>query len=227
MKAFIYSILLTLLFGKATSQVNEWELKLRLPIQYEMQKAEVPYSWGNEILKGKVLNFGGDILIVRQIAKASLQTGVGLFRNRFNIKRPYDHQLLNNSIDSLPIGTFTESYSYSLLRFPIAAYFDVITVKQGFALGVGAEYVFNFSFHRKYNGRLPFNGARTSFREFSFFGNAINVLFILKKGKLEAEPYMRLYQRFKKDRFLRENENDFHSSKTDAFGIAVKYQFHL
>ena len=81
-----------------------------------MQKAEIIFPLRTEIQKANTINFGLDALIKLKMEKISLFAGMGYFRNRFNIKRGYDHQALNAGMDSLPIGTDTKNYNYSFIK---------------------------------------------------------------------------------------------------------------
>jgi hypothetical protein len=212
------------------SQNRNLELQLRLPIQFDMQKAEITFSYGNEIKKANSFNFGFDALINYNNRKIFFNIGVGLFRNQFNIQRGYDHQALNIGRDSLPIGTDAKNYTYLIFRVPSGLSIEVSKLKN-MDIKVGVEHFFSFSFQRKYNGRVPFEGANTVYHGFTYFGNSLN-LFInlsnhLQKNKIEVEPYIRIYNRYKKDKFLKENENETVTRSLDAFGIGFKYSFTL
>ncbi len=171
MKNISVLLLLLSLFKFSFSQRTDIQLQVRLPLQLDMQKAEITWPFGTQIQKATSINFGLDALIKLKFEKLSLFTGVGYFRNRFNIKRGYDHQALNAGMDSLPIGTDTDNYNYSLLRLPIGLNFEILrTTKANY--NIGAEFLNNFSFRRKYNGRLPFEGANRVYNGFNYFGNS-------------------------------------------------------
>jgi hypothetical protein len=228
MKNFFLILCFLNSFNVSFSQNKNFEFKLRLPIQLDIQKAVVPFSFGNEVKKATAINFGFDALINYNTGKFFLYTGTGFFRNRFNIKRGYDHQALNIGRDSFPIGTDAENYTYSLFRVPLGITVEVSKLKN-INIRVSAEHLFNFSFRRKYNGRVPFEGANTVYNGFTYFGNSLN-LFInlsnhLQKNKIEVEPYIRAYNKYKKDKFLKENESETVTRYFDAFGIGIKYSF--
>lgn len=225
MKRILLLLVCTVIYTVTLAQSDKWQIKLRVPIQYEIQKAEISNSLRPQTLKGNAVNFGLDALINRKINKLSVFAGFGLFRNQFNIKRVYDHQALN-SADSLPIATGADNYVYSLLRFPHGVAYKMAQFSE-ITFSIGVEHNLSFSFRRKYNGRLPFQGANTIYKGSTFFGNSFNLLLNFKKKRVEAEPYIRLYNRYRKDRFLNENESEFVSRPIDAFGIALKYQFQL
>jgi hypothetical protein len=229
----IVPILLFMHFANASlCQENDLQFALRLPIQYDLQRAEIPFSFGTEVQKAEAINFGIEALINYKIRKASIYTGVGFFRNRFNIKRGYDHQALNIGRDSLPIGTSTKNYTYSLLRLPLGFNLEILQIKNT-RIGIGAEHFFNFSFRRKYNGAVPFEGANTVYNGVNYFGNSfnffINLTRSLQKSKsiVEIEPYVRIYNNYKKDRFLKEKENENVVRSMDAFGVGIRYYFTL
>jgi hypothetical protein len=199
-----------------------------MPLQLDNQRAEILRSWGTEVQKATAFNFGIDALIDFKIQEFAVYTGTGFFRNRFNIKRGYNHQALNVGTDSLPIGTYTKNYNYSLIRLPLGIAYHVSQSKK-LTLGIGAEHLFNFSFKRKYNGAVPFEGANTTFNGFSYFGNSINFFISLSrtfsKNIIAVEPFVRIYNNYKKDRFLEEKENESNTRNFDAYGIGVKYSF--
>ncbi|MCO6497161.1 MAG: hypothetical protein J5I50_05815 [Chitinophagaceae bacterium] len=208
------------------SQSRDIKLQLRLPFQIENQKEQISNSLGTKELKANAVNFGIDALLNYSINKVDIHAGIGFFRNRFNLKREYDHRALNIGVDSLPIGTDAENYCYSLFRIPIGASYQVTNIKNT-QVSVGAEQLFNFSFRRKYNGRVPFEGASTTYNGFTYFGNS-SVLFVNFRSKhIEIEPYLRFYNQYKKDKFLKENENEKITRQLDAFGISIIYSFSL
>lgn len=224
MKKITLFLLFIYLFGSSFSQNTKIHLQVRLPLQFDMQKAEIIFPLRTEIQKANTINFGLDALIKFKIDKVSLFTGVGYFRNRFNIKRGYDQQALNAGMDSLPIGTDTENYNYSLLRLPLGFTFEILRTKKIY-YNIGAELLNNFSFRRKYNGRIPFEGANTVYHGFNYFGNSVNLFASLSKKYIELEPYIRIYNNYKKDRFFKENENEKITRYFDAVGISILYSF--
>ncbi|MBI1780982.1 MAG: hypothetical protein HYR66_06380 [Sphingobacteriales bacterium] len=171
-----------------------------------------------------------DALMSYNTRNFMLYSGIGFFRNRFNIKRGYDHQALNLGRDSLPIGTETNNYIYSILRLPIGIGYQVMQNKK-LSLDIGAEYLFNFSFRRKYNGAIPFTGANTTYKGFTNFGNSLHVFIsaskTISKKTISLEPFIRIHNRYHKDRFFNEKENESISRNFDAFGISFKYSFTL
>ena len=111
---------------------------------------------------------------------------------------------------------------------PLGISVEVLELKK-MNINVGAEHFFNFSFRRKYNGRVPFEGANTVYKGFTYFGNSLNLFMNLsnhlQKNKIEVEPYIRIYNKYKKDRFLKENESETITRYFDSFGIGIKYSF--
>lgn len=213
------------------SQTNNFNFELRLPIQHEAQKAELEYSYDTIVQKATQINFGLDALLKYKLGRISAYTGVGFFRNRFNVRRSYNHQALNTGRDSFPIGTFTKNYTYSIVRFPFGIGIDLATVKN-INIGVGAAYFFNFSVRRKYNGAVPFRGANTAYNKVNYFGNSLNASINFsysKRGKnvVGIEPYIRIYNKYRKDRFLKEDESEFEERKFDAIGVSLRYSFTL
>jgi hypothetical protein len=226
MKKTVFSLILLHFVITSFSQSNNIRLQLRIPFQYERQKAEISTPFGIKEQKANAINFGIDALMSYRINKVQFHGGAGFFRNRFNIKREYDHRALNAEIDSLPIGTDANNYSYSLLRFPIGASYQFAKIKD-VQISVGAEHLFNFSFRRRYNGRVPFDGANTKYNGFTYFGNSAVLFLNFRLKQIEVEPYLRFFNQYKKDKFLKENENETIVRNFDAFGIAVRYSFTL
>ncbi len=210
------------------SQNHTIQFQLKAPLQFERQEAAILYSWGTETQKKTAINFGIDGMIKFNQKRLGLFTGLGFFRNKFNISRGYDHQALNPGRDSLPVGTKTKNYTYSILRFPIGIEYQILE-KKHFMLKAGAEYYLNFSFRRKYNGATPYQGANTAYNGFSNFGSSLNIFFTLSnpssKMDIGIEPFVRIYNRYNKDRFFNEKENENIIRTFDAIGISLKYSF--
>lgn len=232
MKKIIAILLFMHFINTSFSQKRDLRFALRFPIQYELQKAIIPFTWGNEIQKARAINFGLDALMNYKINNFSIYTGAGFFRNRFNIKRGYDHQALNKGRDSLPIGTQTHHYTYSLLRLPLGVRFEVAKIKN-VQMGLGLEHLLNFSFCRKYKGTTPpIEDFNNTYKHINYFGNSANFLITISrilqnKNSIQAESYVRILNKYKKDRFLKENENENVTRNIDAFGVGIKYTFTL
>ncbi len=226
MKKIILFLLFILFSAISFSQTKKLSIQVRLPIQLDFQKAEIIFPLRTEIKKANTMNFGCDALLKYEFSKFSFHSGIGFFRNRFNIKRPYDHQALNIGVDSLPIGTYAFDYNYSLLRLPIGASFTFLENKK-MNFNIGFDFLNNFSFKRRYNGRVPFEGANTVYNGFNYFGNSLNLFLSLSNKSFEVEPYVRIYNNYKKDRFLKENENEKITRYFDAIGLSIRYSFKL
>jgi hypothetical protein len=226
MKKVALLLFLINLFESSFSQTSNIQLQVRLPLQFDMQKAEIILPLSTKIQKANTINFGLDALTKLKIKKVSIFTGLGYFRNRFNIKRGYNHQALNPGIDSLPIGTDTENYNYSLFRLPLGLSFQVVETKK-MKINIGAEFINNFSFKRKYNGRMPFEGANNVYNKFNYFGNSVHLFTGISTRNIEFQPYVRIYNNYKKDKILKENENETITRYFDAFGISILYSFKL
>jgi hypothetical protein len=137
MKKTSFLLLFLFLFVSSFSQTKKLHFQLRLPLQFDFQKAEIIYPLRTELQSATTFNFGFDALINYQHNKFSIYTGIGFFRNKFSIKREYNHQALNVGVDSLPIGTDAENYTYSQLRLPIGASFTFLeTKKMNYKIGV-------------------------------------------------------------------------------------------
>ena len=93
---------------------------------------------------------------------------------------------------------------------------------------MGTEFIINYSFNRIYNGGKPFPAANNKLSVFSYLGNSINLfgrfkLPINSNKFIEVEPYMRVFNIYKKDEILFENPNENISRNFDAFGLSIIY----
>lgn len=226
MKKSIAILFLLHFVAKVSAQSNGIRFNIRVPIQFEQQKADVSTPFGVKEVRGNTVNFGADALFGYTVKKVELYAGMGYFRNRVNIRREYDHQALNPGIDSIPLGTEALNYTYSLFRIPTGLSYSV-TKKGNTDLRVGIEHFFNFSFRRKYNGAVPFSGAKNTNSNFTYFGNSTNLLVNLKFQQTEIGAFLRVFNSYKKDKYLKENENEAVIRYIDAFGINLKYSFTL
>ncbi|MGV3596044.1 MAG: hypothetical protein ACO1NK_12400 [Sediminibacterium sp.] len=226
MKKIFAILFLVHLTATIFAQTNTVKLHIRVPIQYEQQKADVSTPFGMREARANAVNFGTDVLLGYTGRRVEFYGGVGYFRNRFNIRREYDHQALNIGTDSIPFGTEALNYTYSLLRTPIGFSYSVF--KKGTTqVRLGIEHFFNFSFRRKYNGAVPFSGARNTSTQFSYFGNSANLLLNLRIEQMEFGAYVRMLNNYKKDKFLKEDESETVMRYIDAFGISLTYSFSL
>ncbi len=212
--------------AKASAQSNSVKFNIRVPVQFEQQKADVSTPFGVKEVRGNAVNFGADALLAYTVKKVELYAGLGYFRNRVNIRREYDHRALNPGIDSIPLGTEALNYTYSLFRIPTGLSYSVIK-KGNSDLRIGIEHFFNFTFRRKYNGAVPFSGAKNTNTNFTYFGNSANLLVNLKFKQTEIGAFLRVFNSYKKDKYLKENENETVARSIDAFGINLKYSFTL
>jgi hypothetical protein len=230
-KLSILIILFLFIFTAAVSaQEVKTRLEVRLPVQYERQKEIINYG-PPQTQKASAINFGIDALIKFQFVKVTVSGGVGYFRNRFNIKRPYDHTLLNRGRDSLAILTTTFNYTYSLLRFPLGIEYPLVN-KKNMNVSIGLEYFLNFSFKQKYNGGKPFKNANNSHYDWKFYGNSsqLFISFLIdqnKKHSIYVQPYIRLLNTYNEDLYLFERNPETNKKKFDAFGLAFKCDINL
>ena len=227
----IVSLVTCFLFSTiAMAQKNKFSIGLRVPVQIEFQKEDIAYPI---ILSSKeqiatVLNYGIDCLAEKEIdKKISAYIGIGYFRDKFNFKKFYDHRLLNIGTDSIPLGTATHNYIYHLIRFPFGFFYTISTIKRS-VYKIGGEIIFNYSFQKIYNGGKPFPDANNKVSKFQYSGNSINLFAciaipITSYKFLELEPYIRVYNTYKKDEILYENPKETISHTFDALGLSIKY----
>jgi hypothetical protein len=205
-------------------------LIFRIPIQVENQKAVI-LSF-NKIIRATTVNFGAEALLSIQtpLPKLTFDFGLGYFRDRFSLHRPYDHQVLNLN-DSILIGTETSNYNYYLLRFPISIKYAVVDFK-AYSLHIGCEYIAGFTLSNKYNGGTPFPNANTTLKNFEFFSNSVNISSLISfktkySGELGIGPYCRVIYVYKKDKVLFENPNQVLKRYFDALGLYLTYSINL
>lgn len=214
----------------AECQNHPLSIGIRLPAQWERQKATVEYSFGNKVVTGNAVNFGVDVLAERSGNPWKFYGGLGYFRNQINIQRLFDHSVFNPARDSLPFGSITRHYTYYLLRIPAGVKYLLYRDSQH-AIDVGLENNLNWSLKRKYDGPKPPGISRdNTYGQASFFGNTVNLFFTYtifneKNNQLSAGPYVRLLNVYKKDFILYENESENYKYYFDALGIQLQYSF--
>jgi len=212
----------------AVCQKHPLSIGIRLPAQWERQKATVEYSFG-KVVSGNALNFGIDVLIERGGHPWKVYGGLGYFRNRINIRRLFDHEVFNPFRDSIPIGTLTRHYTYYLFRIPAGVKY-VLYQDSHQTIDAGIENNFNWSLKRKYDGpKVPGFENENIYAQASFFGNTVNLFFTYvinaKNAQLSVGPYVRLLNVYKKDFILYENEFENNKHYFDAIGIQLQYSF--
>lgn len=238
MKQIISSILIlgiAILCTLATAAQNkDIFIAPRISFQSDFQKAafkDIRFPFEFKEHTATQVNWGIDLLIEKSLSdRLSVYIGAGYFRNKFNFKRQYDHQLLNDGRDSIPIGTSTNNYIFHLLHFPIGANYQVLKRnKYDFILGI--ENVVNFSFQQVYNGKKAFPEARNKHNGFNYYGNTILLFAGISKhlshsSLFQFGPYLRLLNIYKrKDLFLYESNHKPYIRTFDAIGLSLKYAF--
>ena len=227
-------------FLKSYSQNQNTSLGVRIAGQIDLQKeffAPGGFFGGlPSFHKAAPFNYGIDVLAFKKNikGKTSLYGGIGYFRNRFNFRKPYDHQLLNPEVDSIPIGTVTQNYVYSLLRFPFGLDFN-LTARTGKEISLSIENIFNCSFLQTYNGSKPFPNANNKFRRFRFYGYNLLIEANLKQlinHKTDCyiiiSPYVRIFNLYNhNDPVLYKDEIRNYIRWIDAIGLSVQYSFKL
>lgn len=231
----IISLIASFLFstiGKAQNE-NSVSIGLRVPVQFEFQTENIafPVTFESKRQRKAALNYGIDLLIQKQFYKNQMNfyIGVGYFRNKYNFKKFYDHELLNRGIDSLPIGTSTRYYVYDLARFPIGLTYKIGSTQR---IEVGGEIIFNYSFQKKYFGTEPFPDANNKVSDFDYSGNSINLfanipITINSFSIFELEPYVRVFHTYKKDIVLYDDPSNTITRCFNAFGLSFRYFFNL
>ena len=222
--------LLLMLATKGQAQKSDLSLSVRMPIQIDFQKAEITYG-PYKIQNNTAFNFGVESILESGVfARVSVSAGLGYFRQRFNIKCPYDHQILNPGTDSLPIVVSTSNYDYNLLRLPIGArYFFSSTAS---SLSFGIEYIPAFSMSGVYNGGKPFESARYKQTKFAFYSHALTLsarvpLKTKSVNRFNIEPFIRIIHSYKGDPVLFENDDQMIVRSFDAIGVIIAYQFNI
>ena len=209
-----------------TAEAQNHNFHVKIPLQFESQKAEL--LWGpNTHVKGKAINFGVHFLYENDLKNGFRVTaGAGYFRERFNLTRPYNHQLLNRG-DSIPLLTLAYNYNYSLLQVPASLLLQTSkSAKTNFFIGI--EHIFNFSFLRTYNGgKPPVPYTNTTLHRFNFFGNTLSCFAELRtayaSSTFAVQALARVYNRYRRDRILFEDEDEYNRRNFDAYGIRLTY----
>jgi hypothetical protein len=234
---FIFLFLTSsILFSNIIDAQNKGILiSTRISLQSDFQIAEFRSIPPDTTTKHSTttINWGIDLLIGKYITN-NLRSYIsfGYYRNKFNFKRGYDHQLLNIGTDSLAIGTRTYNYTYHLFRLPIGITYKLKEIKN-YTFSIGMENIFNFSFKQVYNGGKPFPNANNKYSNFQYYGNSVILIFCVsqknfKTSFLELDPYVRvsnIYRR--KDKFLYETNDQPYSRFFDAIGLSLEYSFNL
>ena len=222
-----YIVILALISStlSVTAQ-KEFTLSLQAPVQLDYQRAEITYG-PYEIQKNTTINFGCMGSVTRQLSKKIYASvGIGYFRERFTIRRPYDHQQLNPGVDSILILTKTNYYTYHLVSFPLSVKVAVKSLRN--PIFCKLEYVPAFYFSKSYIGGKPFSTANTSQSRFDFWSHSINLkmefMFHLNEGSsLSVEPFIRLLHVYRGDTILFEDKKGKISRNMDATGISLIY----
>ncbi len=214
------------------AQINNPVFSVRVSLQSDFQKADFKDTqFPNEFKEQSAtqMNLGIDLLSEKRIHNNwSVYAGIGYFRNKFNFKRAYDHQLLNIGRDSLPVGTTTSDYTFHLLRLPIGISYQLLK-KSRYNFNIGIENIINFSFLQVYNGQKPFPDANNKYSRFGYYGNSIHLFCRISRqvspnSLIQIEPYVRLLNRYKReDPFLFENNSKPYTRTIDAIGLSFKY----
>jgi hypothetical protein len=226
----IFAVSCYLISSLSIAQTGSLSLGLQIPLQVDFEKEIIGYPVVNSPQEQKVsvLNYGINILVEKKLeGKLSIFAGAGFLRKEFNFKRFYNHELLNTGVDSLPIGTSTQNYVYKFLRFPFGASYTINTNKK-IAYKIGGDFYFNWAFQKKYNGGKPFPDANDKLSKFQYSGNSANLFFnisILMNSSsfLEIEPFVEVYNVYKKDEVLFEDPNEKITHSFDAVGMRIKY----
>jgi hypothetical protein len=220
--AFLFLLLFSMSAG--TAQTKTVSFAVRLPVQLDFQKTE-----GGE-RKGTAVNFGINGIAMFGIGnQLSAFAGIGYFRERFNIKRSYNHGALNPG-PSLSILLYTNHYDYHLLTLPTGISYALTNKSPSISLG--AEYIPGFKFLSSYPGKKPFPDANTTKSGFSFFSHQVNLsvtipVTIGSSHRFALQPFVRLLQSYKNDAILDKysTRNEMNTRMLNAVGISFNYQF--
>jgi hypothetical protein len=217
-----------------TAQKNTWSIGLQVPLQCDFEKEVVPYPFFSypQEQKKTVLNYGANILIEKKLGnRFEIFTGLAYLSKKFGLKRPYDHEQLNQGHDSLPIGTLAVNYIYKFARLPLGISYTI--KRQGkIAYNVGGDFYINYIFKKIYNGGVPYPGANNKLSKFQYSGNSADVFLnasiqINRTSFLEIEPYVQVFDIYKQDAVLYEDPGESITRHFDAVGLRLKYSLSL
>lgn len=168
--------------------------------------------------KDQNTTFGLGINYNKELSKCfSTTLGINFLNYKSKIKRVYDRKFWN---DLTAILNYTDKTKYNFLSLPIG--FDyLIKTDNRLRILVGTNLNFNFSFSQKYGVK---NVQIDKINRFYFLGfsNQISIAFqkkLSQKTFLEFRPYLYTFERWKKDRILFENQNEYHNLGLNALGF--------
>lgn len=222
----ILTLSLFLIIPRGFTQ-SDFSFITRATSQIDFQREEIMVG-PRTTQKSTSLNYGISALAIYSLnKKIELGVGAGYLRNRFEIKRPYNHQLLNLGRDSLPVETKTINYDYHLLTLPIVARFKVKNKSN--SANVNIEYIPAFKFSTVYNGAKPFENANNRENKFDFFSHSLTIslgfpIISFKSKTLFIEPFCRVLQNYHKNEYLFEIKNETNIRYFDAVGVNISYR---
>jgi hypothetical protein len=228
-KESAFLLLLLFCMSAGTAQTKKISFAVRVPVQLDFQKVQVNYG-EDGVKKNIAINFGINGIAMLGLSKQlSAFAGIGYFRERFNIKRSYNHGALNPG-PSPAILLYTNHYDYHLLTFPAGISYALTNKKPSVSLG--AEYVAGFKFLSSYPGQKPFPDASTTKSGFSFFSHQVNLSVTIpiatgSSHRFSLQPFVRLVQSYKNDAILDKysTRNEMNTRMLNAVGISFNYQF--
>lgn len=205
----------------------------RLLGQIDFQKESYALGFPNVVKEHRktVFNYGLDMLAIKKVnSKVDLYTGVGFFRNKFNLSRYYNHQLLNPSNDSTPLGLATKNYAYYLLRIPLGINLYLMSFGNT-KISLSTDNVLNFSFLQIYNSTQTFYNSHNKLKKFKFYGDniliSLNIQYYMNGGRsLVISPYVRVFNLYNhNDPVFYNNDRLNYVRWVDAIGLSMGYFF--
>jgi hypothetical protein len=238
MKAKYIKIFFSVLFLFVFSQLSFAQEKppsfgFRMQGQIDFQKESYALGFPNVVKEHRetVFNYGFDMLAIKKVnSKIDLYAGVGFFRNKFSFSRYYNHQLLNPSNDSTPLGLATKNYAYYLLRIPIGINFYLMSLGNT-KISLSTENVLNFSFLQIYNSTQTLYNSQNKLKVFKFYGDNIlirlNIWHYINGGRsLVISPYFRIFNLYNhNDPVFYNNDRLNYVRWVDAIGLSTGYFF--
>jgi hypothetical protein len=206
------------------SRKDNLHVTISVPVQNDYQEMVSGASQTKQL--ATAVNFGLRLQLHANVSRhVSVSAGIGYFRERFNIRRGYDHVQLNLGRDSFLVYTLTKYYAYRLLEFPLT--FTFLFTPNIRSAGLSLTYIPAFSISTLYEGGVAIYGANKVYSGTRFYSHSVLVsgLIPVTVGRryFSIEPYIRVVRSYKKDKYLYENPNEYTNRSLDAIGVSFAY----
>jgi hypothetical protein len=195
-------------------------LGISLPMQYEWHKFNINYgppSIRDHEFSDQNLTFGIGLSYDHQYSKRVYgHVGVTYIPYKSKINRTYNRKYWN---DFTALIYYTNNTKYSLLSFPVGL--DVlINHQRDNQLLIGNSVNVNVVLKKEYGYGSTSDALNTSY--LFGFSDQLNLKYrrtLKDKFFIEANPFIRVIEKWRKDEVLFENQNEYHNLLFNAVGI--------